>query len=84
MHCEDPDPPDMVRGLQVVVTPDGDEEVVRLTEPVNPLLPEIVVVNVPVAPETKETLDGLVAMLKSGWPEILQAVTGWISQPLKL
>jgi hypothetical protein len=61
---------------------EGVVDVVRVTIPVNPPLPEIVVVKAPVPPEAKDTLDGLAEMLKSCWPESLQAVTGWISQPL--
>jgi hypothetical protein len=74
-----------VLGLQVTVRPEeGVVDVVRVTAPANPPLPEIVVVKVPVPPEAKDTLAGFAEMLKSCWPESLQAVTGWISQPLKL
>jgi hypothetical protein len=83
VHCEFPEPPEIVLGLQVAVIPEeGVVDVVRVTVPVNPPLPEIVVVKVPVPPEGKDRLVGFTEMLKSCWPESLQAVTGWISQPL--
>jgi len=77
-----PGPPEMLLGLQLAVSPDGEVEVERFTVPVNPFRPDTVVVKEPLVPVAKETLDGLVEMLKSCWPESLQAVTGCISQPL--
>jgi len=72
----------MLLGLQLAVSPDGEVEVERFTVPVKPFRLDTVVVKEPLVPAAKDTLDGLVEMLKSCWPESLQAVTECISQPL--
>jgi hypothetical protein len=76
VQVEDPDPPEMLDGLQLTLSPEGEAEVVRLTVPVNPFCPDTIALNVPVEPAVKETLDGVVEILKSFWPESLQAVKG--------
>jgi hypothetical protein len=75
----------MLVGLQVTLSPYGEAEVVRVTVPVKPFCPDTIALNVPVEPAVKETLDGVVEMLKLGvdWCS-RQAVSGCISQPLKL
>lgn len=82
MQVEDPAPPEMLVGLQLTLSPEGEAEVVRLTVPVKPFCPDTIALNVPVEPAAKETLDGVVEILKSFWPESLHAVSGCISQPL--
>jgi hypothetical protein len=50
----------MVDGLRVQVRPDeGSMELMRLTVPVNPLVLETVMVDVPLVPEKTSTLVGL-------------------------
>jgi hypothetical protein len=83
-QLEDPDPPDMLVGLQLTLSPAFElTEVESVTVPVKPFLPVMVVVKLPVDPPLNETLDGFAEMLKSGvdwWRR--QAVKGCISQPL--
>ena len=51
MHVDDPDPPDMLGGLQLTLNPEeGLTEVARLTVPANPFRPVIVTVKVPLEP----------------------------------
>ncbi len=84
VHVDDPEPPDMLLGLQLTVSPVvGLAEVDRETVPVKPFWLVMVVVKLPVVPALNETPDGAVEMLKSGvdwWSR--QAVRGCISQPL--
>jgi len=82
VQVEDPDPPEMLVGLQLTLSPEGEAEVVRVTVPVKPFCPDTIALNVLVEPDVKETLDGVVEILKSFWPESLHAVSGCISQPL--
>lgn len=81
---EDPNPPDMLAGLQLTPSPvAGLIEVERVTVPVKPFLPVMVVVKLAVDPALNVKLDGFAEMLKSvvdWWRR--QAVKGCISQPL--
>jgi hypothetical protein len=84
VQVDDPEPPDMLLGLQLMVSPVvGLVEVERDTVPVKPFWLVMVVVKLPVVPALNETLDGAVEMLKLGvdWCSC-QAVSGCISQPL--
>jgi hypothetical protein len=84
VHLDDPEPPDMLVGLQLALSP-----VVGLTEGeivtvfVKPFWPLIEAVNEPVAPEPNDRLDGFVETVKSGldWCK-RHPVRGCISQPL--
>jgi hypothetical protein len=84
LQVDDPEPPEMLVGLQLTLSPvEGEVEVESVTVPVKPFRPATVVVKLLVAPALNETLDGVVEMLKSGvvwWS--LQPVMGCISQPL--
>lgn len=83
MHVEDPDPPEMLVGLQPTLSPvEGEAEAERVTVPVKPFCPDTIALTVPVDPAVNETLDGVVEILKSFWSESLHAVNGCISQPL--
>jgi hypothetical protein len=84
VQVDDPEPPDMLLGLQLMVSPVvGLAEVDRDTVPVKPFWLVMVVVKLPVVPALNETLDGAAEMLKLGvdWCN-LHAVSGCISQPL--
>ena len=49
LQVDDPDPPGMLVGLQLIANPvEGDTEAVMLTVPVNPFVPAIVIVKLPV------------------------------------
>ena len=51
MHVDDPDPPDMVAGLQPTFKPEeGVTETAKLTVPANPFWPVVVTVKVPLEP----------------------------------
>jgi hypothetical protein len=77
VHAEEPDPPEMVVGLQPTMSPlEGEAEAERVTVPVKPFCPDTTTLNVPVDPAVKETLDGVVEIPKSFWPESLHAVSG--------
>jgi len=77
VQVEDPDPPEMLVGLQPTLNPvEGEAEGERVTVPVKPFCPDTIALNVPVEPAAKETLDGVVEILKSFWPESLHAVSG--------
>jgi len=66
LQVEDPEPPDMLLGLQPTESPpEGDTLVERLTVLVNPLRPDTVTVKELVVPALKETVDGLAERLKS-------------------
>jgi hypothetical protein len=66
LQVEDPEPPDMLLGLQPTDSPlEGDMLVERLTVLVNPLRPDTVTVKELVAPALKETVEGLAERLKS-------------------
>jgi len=84
VQVDDPEPPDMLVGLQLTLSPVvglTDVEIVTLF--VKPFWPLIVVVNEPVAPDPNDRLGGFVDILKSGldWCR-RQPVSGCISQPL--
>lgn len=84
VQVDDPEPLDMLAGLQLTLSPDvGLVEVVKVTVPVKPFWLVRVVVKLPVVPALNETLDGVAEMVKSGvdWCS-RQAVKGCISQPL--
>ena len=84
MQVDDPEPPDMLVGLQLTPSPVvGLTEVEIVTVLVNPFRPLTVVVKEPVAPEPNDRLGGFVEILKSGldWCKH-QPVSGCISQPL--
>ncbi len=67
MQVEDPEPPEIVVGLQFTLSPVGEEvEAERLTEPVKPFTGDTVATNEPEDPEAKLTVDGLAVRLKSG------------------
>jgi hypothetical protein len=67
VHVDVPEPPVMLVGLHVAVSPVGGLiDVVRLTVPVKPLSGDTVALNVPVPPELNVTLLGLAVMVKSG------------------
>jgi len=77
LHVEDPEPPEMLVGLQLTVTPlEGVVEVERLTVPAKPFWAVIVTVKVPVEPVLKVTLDGFAVMLKSCGLGIKNSVMG--------
>jgi hypothetical protein len=66
-HVDVPEPPVMLVGLHVAVSPvEGLIEVARLTVPVKPLSGDTVALNPPVPPELNMTLVGLAVIVKSG------------------
>ena len=74
MQVEEPDPPEMLVGLQLTLSPEGEAEAERVTVPVKPFCPDTITLNVPVDPAVNVTLEGVVEILKSFWPESLHAV----------
>jgi hypothetical protein len=61
-----PEPPEMVDVLRVAVGPVGETVVIRVTVPVNPLVGEVDMVEVPELPACIVRNDGVLAMLKPG------------------
>ena len=55
MHVDDPDPPEMLAGLQLTLNPEeGLTEVARLTVPANPFWPVTATVKTPLVPPLGE------------------------------
>ena len=63
MSVEEPEPPVMLVGLSVAVSP-ADGLAVRATVPLKPLIGATVIVEVAVAPALKVRLVGLAVMVK--------------------
>jgi hypothetical protein len=74
VQVEVPDPPEMLVGLQLTLSPEGEAEAARVTVPVKLFSPDTITLNVPVDPAVNAALDGVVEIPKSFWPESLQAV----------
>ena len=68
MQVDEPDPLEIVGGLQSTMSPvEGEVDFVRVTVPVKPFTGETVAVKEPELPELIVTLEGFVEMVKSGW-----------------
>jgi hypothetical protein len=66
VHVEDPEPPGVLEGLQLTLSPvEGAAELENVTVRENPLSPVAVIVDAPATPTLVETLAGLAAMAKS-------------------
>jgi len=74
VHVEDPEPPGILEGLQLAVSPvEGVTEVVSVTVPENPLRLFTVIVDVTATLTLVETLVGLAVTVKS-WTWYLTVV----------
>ena len=77
LHVDDPEPPEMLLGLQLTESPvDGEAEVERLTVPAKPFWAETVALKKPASPELKVTPDGVAVRLKSGDGSLKNSVMG--------
>src|SRR5437773_10866279 len=77
MHIDDPDPPEMLPGVQLTVSPvEGEVEVARLTVPAKLFWAETVALKEPVSPDWKVTVDGVAVRLKSGVGALKDSVRG--------
>jgi hypothetical protein len=64
VHFEDPEPPVVLEGLQLALSPvEGVTEVASVTVPENPLRPFTVIVDVTATPVLVDTLAGLAVMV---------------------
>ena len=77
MHIDDPDPPEMLPGVQLTVSPvEGEVEVERLTVPAKLFWAETVALKEPVSPDLKVTVDGVAVRVKSGDGALKNSVMG--------
>lgn len=85
VHVEDPEPPEMLEGLQLAARPvEGEVEDERLTVPLKPFSEDTVAVKEPVEPELKVTLEGLEDRLKSGAWALKNPVIAWALASLEV
>jgi hypothetical protein len=66
VQVEDPEPPGMLEGLQLTLSPvEGVSDVASVTVPENPLRPVTVIVDVTATPTLVDRLAGSAVMVKS-------------------
>ena len=77
LHLDDPEPPEMLLGLQLTARPlEGEVEVERFTVPAKPFCDETVTLKEPLSPDLKVTLDGAAERVKSGDGALKNSVIG--------